>query len=162
MNRRTLMKSAAALGAVVALGACAMEGGMDIVDVATGNDDFSTLVTAVTAAELVETLKGPGPFTVFAPTNAAFDALPDGTVASLLEPEQKGALTDVLTYHVVPGFYPAAALLGGTGRLPTVQGGTLHVDGTGGGVTVNGINVVTPDVQASNGVIHVIDGVLLP
>ena len=161
MNRRTLMKTVAAIGAVTALGACAMDDRMDIVDIAASNDDFSTLVTAVTAAELVDVLKGEGPFTVFAPTNAAFDALPDGTVASLLEPESKDALTGILTYHVVPGFYPASSLAGAKGNIPTAQGGTLAVDGTNG-VTVNGVNVVTPDIMASNGVIHVIDGVLLP
>lgn len=162
MNRRTVVKTFAALAAATTLAACATDGGDDIVDIAAGSDDFSTLVTAVTAADLVETLKGPGPFTVFAPTNAAFDALPEGTVAGLLEPESRAALTDVLTYHVVPGYYPAAALAGTAGTLPTAQGGTLSVDGTGAGVTVNGANVTTADIVATNGVIHVIDGVLLP
>lgn len=162
MYRRTLMKTVAAFGAVAALSACAMDdGGMDIVDIAASNDDFSTLVAAVTAAELVETLKGEGPFTVFAPTNAAFDALPDGTVASLLEPDAKDALTGVLTYHVVAGAVMSESLAGQKIDVETVQGGTISIDGTDG-VTVNGVNVVTADIVATNGVIHVIDGVLLP
>lgn len=131
-----------------------------IVDIAAGDEQFSTLVTAVTEAELAETLSGEGPFTVFAPTNDAFDALPEGTLDELLA-DPSGALTDVLTYHVVEG-----AVLSGdleTGEVPTVNGATLDVvvndDGT---VTVNGVNVVTADIEASNGVIHVIDGVLVP
>ena len=163
MNRRSLVTATAALGMAAVLSACAPAGGSDdIVAVASGNDDFSTLVAAVSAAGLVETLQGPGPFTVFAPTNAAFAALPAGTVDTLLLPENRDQLTGILTYHVVPGRITAAQLAGQRGTLTTVQGDTILIDATGGGVTVNGANVIAADVAASNGVIHVIDGVLLP
>jgi uncharacterized surface protein with fasciclin (FAS1) repeats len=163
MNRRSILKSAIAGGALFALAACVggTSGGDDIVDVASSNDDFSTLVAAVSAAGLVETLKGDGPFTVFAPTNAAFDALPPGTLDSLLLPENKDQLVEILTYHVVPGRFPASSLAGARGTLPTVQGDTLHVNGTDG-VRVENATVVIPDVAASNGVIHAIDAVMLP
>ena len=134
--------------------------GKDIVDIAAGNDSFSTLVAAVKAADLVETLKGDGPFTVFAPTNEAFAALPDGTVEDLLKPENKDQLTAVLTYHVVPGKVMSGDLSDGM-MAETVQGGEVTI-GTEGGVTVDGANVVQADIEASNGVIHVIDGVILP
>lgn len=131
-----------------------------IVDIAAGDEQFSTLVEAVTAADLAETLSGEGPFTVFAPTNDAFAALPEGTLDELLA-DPSGALTDVLTYHVVDGAVLSSDLT--TGEVPTLNGATLDVvvndDGT---VTVNGVNVVTADIEASNGVIHVIDGVLVP
>jgi uncharacterized surface protein with fasciclin (FAS1) repeats len=130
----------------------------DIVDVAASDPQFSTLVTAIKAAGLVETLKGPGPFTVFAPTDAAFAKLPAGTVDSLLA--DKAALTKVLTYHVVAGRVDAAAAAQLTSAT-TVQGGGLAIDATNG-VTINGATVVAADVPASNGVIHVIDAVLLP
>src|SRR6056297_1330551 len=132
----------------------------DIVDIAAGNDDFSTLVAAVKAADLVDTLKGDGPFTVFAPTNAAFAALPEGTVESLLKPENKDQLTAILTYHVVPGKVMSSDLSDGM-MATTVQGGDLTVD-LSDGVMINGANVVTADIEASNGVIHVIDAVILP
>ena len=137
-----------------------------IVEIASGNDDFSTLVAAVTAADLVETLSGDGPFTVFAPTNAAFEALPDGTVDTLLEPENKDQLAGILTYHVVAGKVMAADLSDGQ-EVETVQGGILTVGIDGDTVTLtdeNGgtVNVVDTDIEASNGVIHVIDGVVLP
>jgi uncharacterized surface protein with fasciclin (FAS1) repeats len=132
----------------------------DIVDIAASNDSFSTLVAAVTEAGLVDTLKGDGPFTVFAPTNEAFAALPEGTVENLLKPENKDQLTAVLTYHVVPGKVMSGDLSDGmTAR--TVQGGEVTI-GTAGGVTVDGANVVQADIEASNGVIHVIDAVILP
>ena len=134
---------------------------MDIVDTAVSTKMFNTLVAAVKAADLVDTLKGKGPFTVFAPTNAAFDALPAGTVESLLLPENKDQLTAILTYHVVPGEIMAADLAGQFVSVPTVNGETLTVDGREA-VTVNGANVISADVEASNGVIHVIDSVLLP
>lgn len=146
----------------------------DIVDNAVNSADHTTLVAAVQAAGLVDTLKGPGPFTVFAPTNAAFDALPAGTVDTLLKPEMKGDLTQVLTYHVVPGSLDAAALTAqiqagnGEATLTTVQGGTLTARAGGpGGVTLtdakgNVSNVTVADVRQSNGVIHVVDAVLLP
>lgn len=130
-----------------------------IVDVAVGNEDFSTLVSLVQAAGLVETLAGEGPFTVFAPTNAAFAALPEAVVAYLgANPE---ALTRVLTYHVVAGAAVMAADVA-TGEVATVEGGSLDVVVSEAGVAIDGVNVVATDVVASNGVIHVIDGVLLP
>jgi uncharacterized surface protein with fasciclin (FAS1) repeats len=135
--------------------------GEDIVALAQGNEDLSTLVQAVTAADLVETLQGEGPFTVFAPTNEAFDALPAGTLDTLLEPENKDQLTDILTYHVVPGEYKAADLKDGQ-KLMTVQGDELTVAVDGSTVTVNGAAVTAADVDASNGVVHVIDEVLTP
>lgn len=145
----------------------------DIVDNAVNSKDHTTLVAAVKAAGLVETLKGPGPFTVFAPTNAAFAALPAGTVDTLLKPENKGTLTAVLTYHVVPGNLDAKSLAAkvkagkGSAALTTVQGETLTVRAAGGGVTVtdakgNVAKVTIADVRQKNGVIHVVDKVLIP
>ena len=122
---------------------------------------FTTLVAAVQAAGLVETLQSPGPFTVFAPTDEAFAKLPAGTVESLLLPENKDTLVSILTYHVVAGNYPASSLVGKRGALTSVQGQCLHIDGRTG-VTVENATVITPDVMASNGVIHVIDSVMLP
>ena len=129
----------------------------DIVDVAVGAGSFKTLVTAVQAAGLVDTLKGPGPFTVFAPTDAAFAKIPKATLDALLA--DKAKLTAVLTYHVVPGKVMAKDVK--AGKVKTVQGGELTITTTGG-VKVDGANVVTTDVAASNGVIHVIDTVVLP
>ena len=133
----------------------------DIVDIAAGSADHSTLVAAVKAAGLVETLKGAGPFTVFAPTNAAFNALPAGTVDNLLKPENKADLTNVLTYHVVAGTLKAADLTNGQ-KLKTVQGTDLTVSIKDGKVMINGANVTAADLMASNGVTHVIDAVVLP
>lgn len=163
MNRRFVFKTAAALGVVAFAAACApmMEDGDDIVDIAASNEDFSTLVAAVQAAGLVETLKGDGPFTVFAPTNDAFAKLPAGTVESLLLPENKDQLVSILTYHVVPGAVTSDQLAGQRLSVATVQGSTVHIDGTNG-VTVDGANVITADIMATNGVIHVIDSVILP
>jgi uncharacterized surface protein with fasciclin (FAS1) repeats len=163
MKRRFVLQTAAAAGLVALVAGCATvsEENPDIVAVASGNDDFSTLVAAVSAAGLVETLQGEGPFTVFAPTNEAFAALPEGTVDSLLLPENKDMLVSILTYHVVAGNYPASSLAGARGSLTSVQGGTLHVDGTDG-VKVENATVVIADVRASNGVIHAIDQVMLP
>jgi len=137
-----------------------------IVDVAAGNPDFSTLVEAVTAAELAETLSGDGPFTVFAPTNDAFAALPEGTLDELLLPENQETLAAVLTYHVVGAEVMSSDLTDGQ-EVETVQGETLTVGVSDAGVTItdaggNTVNVVLADVDASNGVIHAIDGVLLP
>jgi uncharacterized surface protein with fasciclin (FAS1) repeats len=133
-----------------------------VVDVAASNQDFSTLVTALKAAELVDALKGPGPFTVFAPTNAAFAALPPGALDDLLKPENKAKLQAVLKYHVIPARIESSALAGKKLTSPaTLQGGTLAIDATRG-VNVAGANVVSADVRAGNGVIHVIDKVLLP
>ncbi len=134
-----------------------------IVQIASENEDFSTLVAAVTAADLADALSGEGPFTVFAPNNAAFDALPEGTVDSLLEYDNRDQLTAILTYHVVSGKYLAAETPAGTYDLPTLQGTTVNVvvseDGT---VTVDGANVIAADIEGSNGVIHVIDSVIMP
>lgn len=129
----------------------------DIVDVAVGAGSFKTLVTAVQAAGLVQTLKGPGPFTVFAPTDAAFAKIPKATLDALLA--DKAKLTAVLTYHVVPGAVMAKDVK--AGKVKTVQGQELTVT-TAGGVKVDGANVVQTDIVASNGVIHVIDTVVLP
>jgi uncharacterized surface protein with fasciclin (FAS1) repeats len=130
-----------------------------IVEVAASNPDFETLVAAVTAAGLAETLSGEGPFTVFAPTDEAFDALPEGVLDALLLPENKDALTSILTYHVVSGEVMAADVT--AGDVPTVEGSTIAIT-TDGGVKVNDATVTATDVDASNGVIHVIDAVLVP
>ena len=133
----------------------------DIVDVAIGSPDHTTLVAAVTAAGLVETLKGAGPFTIFAPTNAAFSALPAGTVDGLLKPESKAALTNILTYHVVAGAVKAADLKDGQ-KVKTLQGEELTVSIKDGKVMINGANVTAADLTGSNGVVHVVDAVLMP
>ena len=131
-----------------------------IVEIAAGNPSFSTLVTAVKAAGLAETLSGKGPFTVFAPTNEAFAALPKGTLEKLLKPENRDALSKVLTYHVVPGDLMAKDLR--SGKVATVEGSSVSVQVHGKTVSVNDANVVKADIDAKNGVIHVIDRVLLP
>ena len=162
-RRRLLVTGAGVLGAA-ALSGCVSGGAGGpgtIVDVAQAAGEFGTLVAAVQAAGLVDTLNGPGPFTVFAPTDAAFAALPAGTVDSLLLRENLDQLTSILTYHVVPGLAPASSLAGARGTVPTVNGATLQIDGRDG-VRVGGATVTSPDVQASNGIIHVIDAVLLP
>ena len=134
---------------------------MDIVDTAVDAGSFGTLVAAVQAAGLVDTLKGEGPFTVFAPTDAAFAALPEGTVENLLKPENKDQLVAVLTYHVLSGKVMSGDIAGKELSAATVQGSELDIDATDG-VTVDGANVVTVDIETSNGVIHVVDAVLLP
>ena len=145
----------------------------DVVDVAMSSKDHTTLVAAVKAADLVTTLKGKGPFTVFAPTNEAFDKLPEGTVTTLLKPENKAQLSKILTYHVVSGNLDAAAVVAainkGNGKavLKTVSGGTLIVTMDGEKVKLtdesgNSAYVVVANLKASNGVVHVIDSVLLP
>jgi uncharacterized surface protein with fasciclin (FAS1) repeats len=134
----------------------------DIVDTAIAADGFDTLVAAVQAAGLVDTLKGEGPFTVFAPTDAAFAALPEGTVESLLEPANRDQLVAVLTYHVIPGKVMSSDIAGQEVMPETVQGQTLEIDATGMSVMVNTATVVQADIEASNGVIHVIDTVLIP
>ncbi|MEM7269578.1 MAG: fasciclin domain-containing protein [Pseudomonadota bacterium] len=133
----------------------------DIVDTAVAAGSFNTLVAAVQAAGLVDTLKSDGPFTVFAPTDDAFAALPEGTVENLLKPENKDTLVAVLTYHVVPGKVMSQDIAGQMLEAATVQGGALKIDATNG-VNINDATVVAADVEASNGVIHVIDKVLLP
>lgn len=133
----------------------------DIVDTAIAAGSFNTLVAAVQAAGLVDTLKGDGPFTVFAPTDAAFDALPAGTVESLLEPANKDKLTAILTYHVVAGKVMSGDIAGKSMSVDTVNGAALNVDATNG-VMINNATVTSADIDTSNGVIHVIDTVLLP
>ncbi|MBS0123355.1 fasciclin domain-containing protein [Thetidibacter halocola] len=158
MFRRTFM----ALTTATVLSTPAFAGGhsMDIVDTAVGAGTFETLVAAVTAADLVDTLKGEGPFTVFAPTDEAFAALPEGTVANLLLPENKDQLVAILTYHVVAGKVMSTDLSDGM-TAATVQGGNITVD-LDNGVMINDAIVVSADIEASNGVIHVIDKVILP
>jgi len=147
--------------------------GKDVVDIAIGSKDHSTLVAAVKAADLVATLKSAGPFTVFAPTNAAFDKLPEGTVANLLKPENKAQLAKILTYHVVSGNLDAAAVMdaikNGNGKavLTTVSGGKLTASLDTGKVRLtdesgNSALVTVADLKGTNGVVHVINGVLLP
>lgn len=133
----------------------------NIVEVAASNEDFSTLVAAVQAAGLAEVLSGEGPYTVFAPTNEAFAALPEGTVEMLLLPENKDQLVAILTYHVVAGDVSAAEVVELT-EVTTVQGDTAVISVTDEGVTIDGANVVVTDIDASNGVIHVIDAVITP
>lgn len=145
----------------VMVGGTKMVPSKNIVENAAASADHTTLVAAVTAAGLVETLSGAGPFTVFAPTNAAFDQLPKGTVEGLLKAEKKADLTRVLTFHVVPGSLKAADLKDGQ-KLKTVQGQELTISVKDGVVKVNGETVTTADAISSNGVTHVIDGVLLP
>ena len=164
---------AASSFAQVMVGGAPMLAAKDIIDNAVNSKDHTTLVAAVKAAGLVDTLKSAGPFTVFAPTNAAFAALPEGTVDTLLKPENKGMLTGILTYHVVPGRVDAAALTkmimdgNGSTTFKTVAGGLLTARSAGGKVMITdekgGSSTVTiADVYQSNGVIHVVDKVLLP
>ncbi len=131
-----------------------------IVDVATANGSLSTLVSALQSADLAETLSGPGPYTVFAPTDAAFAALPEGVLEKLMLPENKEVLKQILTYHVAEGAVTSADLK--TGMVPTLEGKDVDVVVEGSAVTVNDAKVEQPDVTASNGVIHVIDAVLIP
>lgn len=158
MLRKTArILSTAALIAMPAVGV-AGDHDQDIVDIAVANGNFTTLVTAVQAAGLVDTLKSEGPFTVFAPTDEAFAALPEGTVEGLLEDLE--TLSAILTYHVVPGTVMSGDLSDGM-MAETVNGQSIEI-GVGAGVTVDGANVILADIEASNGVIHVIDAVLLP
>lgn len=165
MNRRSFLKTVA-IGAV-ALSAAATPASFasaqpkDIVDTAVGAGNFKTLAAALTAAGLVETLKGAGPFTVFAPTDDAFAKLPAGTVENLLKPENKQQLVDILTYHVVPGAVKAADVVKLT-EAKSVQGSPIKITVADGKVKVNDANVTATDIMASNGVIHVIDSVILP
>ena len=158
MLRRTFI--AAATVASFAGSAFAQSASMDIVDTAAEAGNFETLLAAATAADLVDTLKGEGPFTVFAPTDDAFAALPEGTVESLLLPENKDQLVSILTYHVVPGKVMSTDLSDGM-TATTVQGGDIMID-LDNGVMINDATVVTADIEASNGVIHAIDSVLMP
>ena len=168
-----LASAASVVQAQVMVGGAPMYATKDIIDNAVNSKDHTTLVGAVKAAGLVDTLKGPGPFTVFAPTNTAFSALPPGTVDALLKPESKAALTTVLTYHVVPGKWDAAAMgnmiMDGKGQatIKTVQGQSLTASMQGGAIMLTDAKggtarVTTADVYQSNGVIHVVDKVLMP
>ena len=132
-----------------------------VVENAAANADFSTLVAAVKAAGLVETLSGSGPFTVFAPTNAAFEKLPEGTVEDLLKPENKGKLVQILTYHVVPGKVMAKDVVS-LKKASTVEGSAVAIAVNSGVVTIDNAQVIKTDINSKNGVIHVIDTVLLP
>jgi transforming growth factor-beta-induced protein len=155
---RMLLSLAVVFGASITAGA---EEKKDIVDTAVGAGSFKTLVAAVKAADLVDTLKGKGPFTVFAPTDEAFAKLPAGTVESLLKPENKNKLVAILTYHVVAGKVMAKDVVKLT-EAKTVQGSSVKIAVKEGKVSVDGANVVKTDIETSNGVIHVIDAVILP
>ena len=179
MNFRNVF-GGAVVAASIALGGQAVAGEqiaqnaptLDIVETAVASDDFETLVAAVQAAGLVETLQGDGPFTVFAPTDTAFSALPDGTVESLLLPENRNALVSVLTYHVIPGKVMSGDLIGKQMYVETASGETVWIGAAGGNkVFVNpsetsnvdaSSQVIAADIETTNGVIHVIDKVLLP
>lgn len=160
---RTLIAAAAGLAAAFGAANADHHGKAkkDIVDTAVAAGDFTTLAAALEAAGLVETLKGEGPFTVFAPTDAAFAKLPAGTVETLLKPENKDRLIAILTYHVTPGKVMSGDLAGQKLEVATVQGSTISIDATDG-VKVDGASVVKADIEASNGVIHVIDAVVTP
>ncbi len=171
--KNNIMKMIKIMFVSAALFAGTLVQAQNIVGVAAANENFTTLVAAVKAADLVETLSSEGPFTVFAPVNDAFAALPDGTVAGLLKPESKAALTGILTYHVVSGKFEAAAVIDaikandGAFEVTTVQGGTLVLSLADGNVMVadengNMATVVIADVAATNGVIHAIDTVVMP
>jgi uncharacterized surface protein with fasciclin (FAS1) repeats len=177
-NSMSLIRLAAAAAAAALLAACSPPAeppvaetpvveeatapvAQDVVETARANGSFTTLVAAVEAAGLAEALKGAGPFTVFAPTDDAFKKLPAGTVEDLLKPENKDKLAAILKYHVVASSIPSSAVTAAT-EVDTLEGGKLAVAPVDGGVKVGEATVVTPDVAASNGVIHVIDTVLLP
>ncbi len=172
-KKQKKMKKLSVMLFAVVLSMSAFSQGKDVVDIAIGSADHTTLVAAVKAADLVTTLKGNGPFTVFAPTNAAFDKLPAGTVDGLLKPENKAQLAKILTYHVVSGNLDAAAVVAaiksGNGKavLTTVSGGKLTGSMDNGKVKLTDESgksafVTTADLKGTNGVVHVIDGVLLP
>jgi uncharacterized surface protein with fasciclin (FAS1) repeats len=160
---RRILSAAVAAVAIVSLGAAAPALAQDeeknIVEIASGNEDFETLVKAVTAAELAETLSGEGPFTVFAPTDAAFDALPEGTLDTLLK-DPKGALADILKLHVLSGAVDSKAAIAAAGGTVETLGGPVAIELDGDTLMVGGAKVVTADLKASNGVIHVIDAVI--
>lgn len=138
----------------------AMGAGGTVAELAASDESFSTLATAIEAAGLTETLSAAGPYTVFAPTNEAFEALPEGTLDQLLLPENKALLTQVLTYHVVPEEIASSDIT--SGEVTTVEGTPVTISATPEGVTVNNATVIEPDIQASNGVIHAVDQVILP
>lgn len=150
-----------ALSSVLMLGAANSQDAKDIVDTAVEAGSFGTLATALEAAGLIDTLKGDGPFTVFAPTDEAFAKLPEGTVEDLLRPENRDQLTAILTYHVVPGSVMAEQVVG-LSEAATVNGQSVEISFDGATVQVDDANVVATDIMASNGVIHIIDSVILP
>lgn len=161
---KTILSSLSALAIAASLSftaAPASANSSDIVDTAVAAGNFNTLAAALTAAGLVETLKGDGPFTVFAPTDEAFAALPGGTVEMLLKPENRDQLVAILTYHVVPGKVMAGDIAGSKTEVTTVQGDTIDVNAFNG-VMIDDATVTTADIMTSNGVIHVIDMVLMP
>jgi len=159
--KRYVTKLMAVVAMVLGLANAVSAQGKDLVDTAVAAGQFKTLAAALQAAGLVDTLKGNGPFTVFAPTDAAFAKLPKGTVEELLKPENKAKLTAILTYHVVAGKVMAADVVK-VKDAKTVQGGSIKVNAGGGKVMVDGATVVKTDIGASNGVIHVVDSVLMP
>ena len=162
LARHTLFAAVTSVAMVFgAIAVNAMGHSKDIVDTAASSGQFETLVAAVKAAGLVDTLKGDGPYTVFAPTDEAFAKLPAGTVEDLLKPENKEKLVAVLTYHVVSGKIMSADIAGKTAMVETVEGSKLNVDATNG-VKVDEATVITADIETSNGVIHVIDTVVIP
>lgn len=159
-----MKRTAIAITFALAVAGSAFAGGApkkDIVDTAVAAGSFGTLAAALQAADLVDTLKGKGPFTVFAPTDAAFAKLPAGTVESLLKPENKAKLQAILTYHVVAGSVGSAQVVK-LKEAKTVNGQSVSISTAGGGVSIDGAKVVQADIAASNGVIHVIDSVILP
>jgi len=166
MKKTSMVRALVAAAAVVALTAGSVgirAQQKDIVDTAVAAGSFKTLAAALQAAGLVDTLKGKGPFTVFAPTDEAFAKLPAGTVEELLKPENKAKLTAILTYHVVPGNVMAAQVVTMNGKeAKTVNGQSVKISVNGGNVMIDGSKVVKTDIQASNGVIHVVDSVILP
>ncbi|HEX6144317.1 MAG TPA: fasciclin domain-containing protein [Geminicoccaceae bacterium] len=156
---RVLLSSTIIAGGLVAAGTASAA---DIVETAASTEGFSTLVAAVEAAGLVDTLKGEGPYTVFAPTDAAFAKLPAGTVETLLKPENQDQLVSLLTYHVVPGRTMSSDLAGQELEVESVQGETIAIEATNGTVMVDDAEVIQADIEADNGVIHVIDQVIMP
>lgn len=152
---------AAILGSLLTVGSVSAVSAADIVDTAVSAGSFNTLVAAVKAAGLVDTLKGDGPFTVFAPTDEAFAALPDGTVENLLKPENRDKLISILTYHVVPGKVMSSDVNLKQLNVATVQGADVYINGMSG-VFIDGAKVIKANIETDNGVIHVIDSVILP
>ena len=161
MKKKMTFTSLALVACLAAVSPARAQQTKDIVDTAVAAGSFKTLAKALTAADLVGTLKGAGPFTVFAPTDEAFEKLPAGTLDNLLKPENKAMLVRVLTYHVVPGRVMAADVVK-INSAKAVSGDSLHIKATGGNVMVDKARVTKTDIIAGNGVIHVIDNVLLP
>ena len=160
--RKSVLSAVAALFLTTSAAKAGEMASADIVDTAVSAGQFETLVAAVKAAGLVETLKGDGPFTVFAPTDEAFAKLPAGTIETLLKPENKDQLVSILTYHVVPGKVMARDVIAKRTRAATVQGGEVVIDGVAGVFVNSHAQVVAADIEASNGVIHVVEEVILP